>query len=122
MRTALLVLITVVLVPVIAFAANVDNRCPKGYDWSDSQKRCVTAPPEAKEGACTKSAKPWMLNCSTSKKLVPIDSIYQSGYYIERYSNGFFFLKKRGSSSEQECVSRGKLSPRSPGDSADSEK
>lgn len=120
MRIALLVV--VVLMPIIAFGASADNRCPKGYDWSDSHKRCVTAPPEAKDGACTKSAKPWMLNCSTSKKLVSIDSIYQSGYYIERYSNGFFFLKKRGSAPEQECVSKGKPVSRPAGDSADSEK
>lgn len=58
----------VMLVLTALFAAGVDNRCPKGYVWSDNHKRCVTAPPEEKEGACTKSAKPWMLNCSTRKK------------------------------------------------------
>jgi hypothetical protein len=93
--------LAVMLVPTALFAAGVDNRCPKGYVWSDNQKRCVTAPPEEKEGACTKSAKPWMLNCSTSKKPVSLDAIYQSGYYIERYANGFFFVKKRGHSAEQ---------------------
>lgn len=95
----------VMLVPTVLFAAGADNRCPKGYVWSDGQKRCITAPPEEKEGACTKSSKPWVLNCSTSKKPVSIDTIYQSGYYIDRYTNGFFFVKKRGSSTEQECVS-----------------
>lgn len=114
--------VLVVLTPIIAFAATVDNRCPKGYEWRDSQKRCVTAPPEAKEGACTKSAKPWMLNCSTSKKLISLESLYQSGYYVERYSNGFFFLKKRGNSTEQECVVRSKTVPRTTSDSTDTEK
>lgn len=96
--------LAVMLVPTALLAAGVDNRCPKGYVWSENQKRCVTAPPEDKEGACTKSAKPWMLNCSTSKKPVSLDSIYQSGYFIDRYANGFFFVKKRGSSLEQESV------------------
>ncbi|HAR97216.1 MAG TPA: hypothetical protein DCR97_14835 [Deltaproteobacteria bacterium] len=93
----------VMLVPAVLLAAGVDNRCPKGYVWSDGQKRCVTAPPEAKEGACTKSTKPWMFNCSTSDKPVSIDMLYRSGYHIDRYANGFFFVKKRGSA-EQECV------------------
>lgn len=120
MRIVLLVVIA--LMPIAAFAASVDSRCPKGYVWSDSQKRCITVPPEAKEGACTKSAKPWVLNCSTSKKLLPIDAIYQNGYYIDRYSNGFFFVKKRGSSNEQEHIEKSKAAPRSTADSPDSEK
>jgi hypothetical protein len=120
MRRVLLVVMA--LMPITAFAASVDSRCPKGYVWSDSQKRCITVPPEAKEGACTKSAKPWMLNCSTSKNLLSIDAIYQNGYYIDRYSNGFFFVKKRGSSNGQEHIEKSKVAPRATADSPDSEK
>jgi hypothetical protein len=118
MRITLLILI--VFMPIIVFA--VDNRCPKGYDWNDRHKRCVTAPPEENDGACTKSAKPWVFKCSTSEKLLSIDTIYRSGYYIERHLNGFFFLKKRGSSAGQEVSGTNKGTARPTADSADLEK